>query len=180
MTYLIFKSLHFIFIVTWFSGLFYLVRLFIYHVEAFKEKEPKRNILCSQYLLMEDRLWKIITIPSMFGVLFSGVGLLILVSAYQQSWFHLKSLFLLLLFSYHFFCGVIKKKLAKQIIVMSSLKLRYYNEVASFLLFGIVFIASLKSLTLFFKVSIFLVLFFILLFSFVSWYKKIREKNIRQ
>ena len=56
--------LHIIFMVTWFAGLFYMVRLFIYHTEAEKKPEPERTILQNQYKIMENRLWYVITWPS--------------------------------------------------------------------------------------------------------------------
>ena len=59
------KALHIIFVVTWFAGLFYIVRLFIYHSEAESKPEPERSILQKQYKLMEKRLWYGITWPSM-------------------------------------------------------------------------------------------------------------------
>src|ERR1700733_1607552 len=57
--------LHIIFVVTWFAGLFYIVRLFIYHTEAEKKAEPEKSILQNQYKIMERRLWYGITWPSM-------------------------------------------------------------------------------------------------------------------
>ena len=62
--YNILKSLHIIFVITWFAGLFYIIRLFVYHVEALEKPEPEKTILSNQYKIMENRLWYIITIPS--------------------------------------------------------------------------------------------------------------------
>jgi len=55
------KSLHLIFVITWFAGLFYIVRLFVYHAEAKLKTEPEQSILIKQYQLMQYRLWYIIT-----------------------------------------------------------------------------------------------------------------------
>ena len=75
---LVVKALHIIFIVTWFSGLFYMVRLMIYHSEAMKKEEPARTILIDQFKIMEGRLWYIIAVPSMILTLIFGTWLLIL------------------------------------------------------------------------------------------------------
>ena len=64
MTFQYLKALHLIFMVTWFAGLFYIVRLFIYHVEADKKEDPEKTILTNQFKLMEKRLWYGITWPS--------------------------------------------------------------------------------------------------------------------
>ena len=64
MAYLYIKALHIIFITTWFAGLFYIIRLFIYYKEAEDKEEPAKTILKNQYLLMSKRLWYIITWPS--------------------------------------------------------------------------------------------------------------------
>ena len=84
-----FKSLHLIFVVTWFSGLFYIVRLFIYHVEAQKKSEMEKNILSKQYKLMQKRLWYIITWPSMLLTLFIATWMLF---AFDEFFVFLKQL----------------------------------------------------------------------------------------
>ena len=58
------KSLHLIFVITWFAGLFYMPRLFIYHIEAMEKGSPDREILAEQLKLIARRLWHIITWPS--------------------------------------------------------------------------------------------------------------------
>ena len=58
------KALHLIFVVTWFAGLFYIPRLFIYHIEAAAKPSPDKEILSNQLKLMTKRLWYIITWPS--------------------------------------------------------------------------------------------------------------------
>ena len=65
MSYLYIKSLHLIFVITWFAGLFYIPRLFIYQIEAHQKPEPEKGILYKQLGLMAKRLWFIITWPSM-------------------------------------------------------------------------------------------------------------------
>ena len=58
------KALHLIFVITWFAGLFYIVRLFVYHAEAKQKEDVEQRILVKQYQLMQFRLWYIITWPS--------------------------------------------------------------------------------------------------------------------
>jgi len=98
------KALHIIFVVTWFAGLFYIVRLFIYHVEAEDENETAKAILQKQYKLMSKRLWYGITWPSAVLTAFFAGWLLVTNFAYYltQSWMHVKLTFVLALYIYHF------------------------------------------------------------------------------
>ena len=136
-------SLHVVSIVTWFAGLFYLGRLFIYHAEAVQKPEPDRSVLLPQYILMEGRLWRAITVPAMIATLFSGSWLLYITEAWRLPWFHVKLVFLILLFAYHDRSGVIRKNFlkGKSGTVRS---LRFWNESATVLLFAIVFTAIFK------------------------------------
>ena len=77
MTYDVLKALHIVFVVTWFAGLFYLFRLFIYHREAMERPEVERNVLVAQFRIMERRLWAAITLPS--GVLATAFGFALIV-----------------------------------------------------------------------------------------------------
>lgn len=140
------KALHIIFVVTWFAGLFYMVRLFIYHVEAEKKEENERNILQTQYKLMEKRLWYIITWPSMILVMITGVWLALpyFDSLGSYSWLILKIVLVLGLTLYHLQCGIIFKQLQNDLIKLTSFKLRLWNEVATLFLFSIVFVIVLK------------------------------------
>jgi putative membrane protein len=138
-------SIHIIFVVCWFAGLFYMVRLFIYHTEAQEKPEPDRKILSDQFELMERKLWYIITVPSMFLVLAAGITMLILMPAWlQQPWMHFKLSFVIGLLVYHFICQNKMKQMAKGIYKWTSTQLRIWNEVATILLFAIVFLAVLK------------------------------------
>ena len=145
MTYLVVKSLHVIGVVCWFAGLFYIVRLFIYHAEARDEAPPKREILVDQFTLMARRLWLGITIPSMVITAATGGWLLTYHPIGQSPWLHLKFALLAVLFAYHFHCGWIRKQLAAGVQPFTSRQLRAYNEVATFLLVGIVFAAVSKT-----------------------------------
>ena len=140
------KSFHIIFVVTWFAGLFYIVRLFIYFIEAQDQAETERKVLQNQYKIMMKRLWYIITWPSMILALIFAIWLLIKDPYYlKQSWMHVKLGFVLLLVIYHFICGKIYKNLQKDIINHSSFNMRLWNEGATLLLFAIVFLVVLKS-----------------------------------
>ncbi len=147
MSYTILKALHIVGVVSWFAGLFYIVRLFIYHTEAFDETEPKRGILTAQLALMSRRLWYAITVPAMVLTTITGIWLAVQYLPFATSyWFHLKLAFLFVLFGYHHQCGGIRKKLAAGERVMSARQLRIYNEIATLLLVAIVFAAVTKSI----------------------------------
>lgn len=142
------KALHIIFVVTWFAGLFYIVRLFIYQTEAFDKPLEERKILSPQLALMAKRLWLGITWPSAILTLILGVSVLSYRWGYMQLGFmHAKLAFVLLLYIYHFKCHSIYKKLQKGKVVWTSNQLRLYNEGATVLLFAIVFLIVLKNLT---------------------------------
>lgn len=141
------KALHLIAVVSWFAGLLYIVRLFIYHVETATRPEPERGAFHAQFTLMERRLWLGITWPAMVATAGLGIWLMVLIHAYAFPWFHLKLGLLVLLIAYHLGCGRIRKNLAEGKNRLTSLQLRIWNEVATLLLFAIVFTAVLKSPT---------------------------------
>ena len=145
MLYPYLKSIHIIFVVTWFAGLFYLVRLFIYHREAQDKEETEKDILTRQYVIMEKRLWSIITMPSM--VLATGTGLYLMFSSrfYEQNWMIVKLGFVVGLLVYHFLCGALMKQMRQGMFKYSGQQLRLWNEVATLFLFAIVFQVVLRS-----------------------------------
>ncbi|MBL7884990.1 MAG: CopD family protein [Bacteroidia bacterium] len=178
MDFLYIKALHIIFIVTWFAGLFYIVRLFIYHTEAEQKSEPEKSILQTQYKLMEKRLWYGITWPSMIITLILGSWLLIKSPFYlTQAFFILKICFVSLLVIYHMYCHVIFKQLKNDSIKYTSFKLRIFNEIATVLLFAIVFLIVLKNNTSFIWGMLGLIIFSATLFLAIKLYKKSREKK---
>lgn len=171
-------SLHIIFIVTWFAGLFYIVRLYIYHTEAELKPEPEKKILQTQYKLMERRLWFGITWPSMFLTIIFGGWLLWLKPWYlSQGFFILKLCFVGGLILYHFQCHSIYKQLKNDIIKYTSFKLRLWNEVATVFLVAIVFLIILRSNTGFIWGMIGLIIFSATLILAIQIYKKSREKK---
>jgi putative membrane protein len=147
MPFLILKSLHIIFVITWFAGLFYIVRLFIYHVESEQKPHEEKTILQNQFKIMEKRLWYFITWPSAILTLIFGPSLLFFFQPIlQKPWLLLKLFFVFLLFLYHLSCHKLYKELQKNQIKYTSTQLRVWNEVATLLLFSIVFLVVLKSL----------------------------------
>jgi len=179
MDYYYLKALHIIFIVTWFAGLFYIVRLFIYHVEAEDEDDNAKAILQKQYKIMSKRLWYGITWPSAILTLVFATWLLSTNFNYylSQPWMHIKLTFVVALYLYHFACHRIFTQLQKNEIKYSSFKLRIWNEVATVLLFAIVFLVVLKNEIGWFWGVVGLLLFSILLIMGIKWYKKNREKK---
>ncbi len=143
--YLYIKALHLISVVSWFAGLLYIVRLFIYHVEADGRPEAEATVLRAQFTLMERRLWYGISWPAMVATVGFGLWLMVLTRAWETGWFQLKIVFLALLITYHFLCGKIRSDLALGRCRLSSIQLRIWNEVATLLLFAIVFTAVLKN-----------------------------------
>ena len=172
------KPLHIIFVITWFAGLFYIVRLFIYHVEAEDKEEPAKSILQKQYKLMSKRLWYIITWPSAILASFFAFYMLINDPSYlKMGWMHVKLSFVFALYFYHGACHRIFLQLQRDEVKYTSFKLRIWNEVATILLFAIIFIVVLKSTLSWVWGVIGIVLFGILLMLSIKLYKKIREKK---
>ncbi|MFK5958748.1 MAG: CopD family protein [Lutibacter sp.] len=146
MDYLYIKSLHIIFITTWFAGLFYIIRLFIYYKEAEEKPELEKNILLKQYKLMIKRLWYIITWPSAVLASTFAVWLLILQPGWlQQNWMLIKLGFVAALYAYHWSCQLLYNQIEKGYLNYSSFALRIWNEVATIILFSCVFLVVLKT-----------------------------------
>lgn len=175
------KSLHLIFVITWFAGLFYIVRLFVYQAEAADKPSPEKEILQKQYKLMSYRLWYIITWPS--AVLASIFAFLMLFGTtlgnawLQFSWMHVKLAFVFLLYLYHLKCHQIFLQLQRNEVKHSSRFLRLWNEGATLILFAVVFLVILKSAInwIFGVIGIFVLS--ILLMLGYKFYKKVRERN---
>lgn len=171
-------AVHIIFVVCWMAGLFYIVRLFIYHTEAQQKPEPDRKILSDQFEIMERKLWYIITVPSMLFVLAAGITMLILVPAWlSQPWMQIKLAFVIGLLIYHFICQNKMKQMAKGIYKWTSTQLRIWNEVATIFLFTIVFLAVLKNAISWIYGIVGLVLLTMILMSTVKIYKYFRMKK---
>ena len=148
MDYLIAKSIHIIFVVSYFAGLFYMVRLFIYHTEALEKEEPERSILHKQFSFMEERLWNIITVPALILMALSGIYMFYAMQwvYFTQGWMHVKLLFIAFLLWYHYYSWRLMKRLQAGPKTLSSVQLRMLNEVATIILFVVVFAIVLKNL----------------------------------
>jgi putative membrane protein len=168
-------ALHIIFVVTWFSGLFYIVRLFVYHSEANLKPEAERKILFEHFRIAERRLWYGITWPSAIGTYIFGISLLVnMYGTNIPSWLYLKLVFVLCLTIYHLICGRIFRRYQKDEIKYSDMKMRLWNEVATIFLVAIVFIVVMKDLTNWMRGFFGLLIFTGLLFIGIRVYKKVR------
>lgn len=171
-------AIHIIFVVCWMAGLFYMVRLFIYHTEAQEKPEPDRTILSNQFVIMERKLWYIITVPSMFLVLAAGITLLVLYPDWlQQPWMPIKLAFVAGLVVYHYICQYKMKQMEKGVFNWTSTQLRIWNEVSTIFLFAIVFLVVLKSAVNWIFGVVGIVLLSLILMIGVKIYKYYRTKN---
>ena len=183
MSYLYLKALHIVFIVTWFAGLFYLPRLFIYNVEAESKTDPAKSILHSQFNTMIKRLWYGITWPSAIITLI--LGLVVLFQGNWQStldnsggrWLWIKLIFVVFLYAYHFSLQVLVNQQTRGIFKYSSQKLRIWNEVATIFLIAIVMLATVKQGISWIWGLGGLAALIILLMVAIRVFKNIREKN---
>src|SRR5699024_6679178 len=139
--------LHVIFVITWFSGLFYIVRLFVYQIENNSTEDPHdRKILSLQLSKMAKRLWYIITWPSM--ILASSFAIILVIlnpRILNQSWMQVKLAFVIILILYHLYCQVIFTHLQNGNFKYSSHFMRLYNEGPTLILFSIVFLFILRN-----------------------------------
>jgi putative membrane protein len=169
------KALHIIFVVTWFAGLFYIVRLFIYQTEASQKEDPERSILIREFRKMSRLLWYVITWPSAVLTLIFGLSMLQIYPEWPD-WLFIKLCLVAALYIYHFLCHRIYNNLRKGKYLMTSIQLRIWNEVATLLLVGIVFLVVLKS-TLDMTYGILgMVIFGAVLMMIIHIYKKYRKQ----
>lgn len=174
MTYFYIKALHIIFVVTWFAGLFYIVRLFIYNREAQDKPEPERKILQDQFKIMIRRLWLGITWPSCVLTVLLGLWILILYGSFPL-WLILKVCFVLGLLVYHFSIHTIYKQQNARVFKYTSMQLRLWNEVATLFLVTITFIVVLKSALSILWGTVGIIILFILLKIGIKAYKTYRN-----
>jgi putative membrane protein len=172
------KSLHLIFVITWFAGLFYIVRLFVYQIEANDKPSPEKEILQKQYKIMTYRLWYIITWPSAVLAIFFAVWLLYLMPSWlQMAWMQVKLGFVFVLIAYHLKCHQIYNQLQRDEVKYTSNFMRLWNEGATLILFAVVFLVILKNAFNWIYGVIGIVAFSIILMLGYKFYKRIREKN---
>lgn len=167
------KALHIIFIVTWFAGMFYIVRLFIYNAEANDKPEPEKSILQSQFSIMIKRLWFGITWPSAVLTFIFGLWMWHLLGA-TPSWLVVKLCFVAGLFLYHLSLHAIYKQQTANIFKYSSQKLRIWNEVATIFLVAIVMLVVVKQALSWLWGLIGLICFVMVLMAAIKIYKALR------
>jgi protoporphyrinogen IX oxidase len=179
--YFYIKALHIIFVVTWFSGLFYIVRLFVYNREAADLAEPGRSILQKQFGIMIKRLWLGITWPSAILTLVLGMFTMfnghwdkVLLNV-EGRWLLIKLCFVICLYIYHFTLHSIYRQQLKGIFRYSSQQLRIWNEVATIFLVAIVILATVKQTLSFLWALIGLAGFVIILMTAIRIYKRFRK-----
>lgn len=180
--YFYIKALHIIFIVTWFAGMFYIVRLFIYNTEANIKPEPEKAALQKQFSIMIKRLWLGITWPSailtlIFGlwVMFQG-GWQNTLTIVAGRWLLIKLGFVALLYVYHFSLHSIYKQEAKGVFKYSSQQLRLWNEVATIFLVPIVMLATVKTSISWLWGLVGLIVFIVILMAAINIYKRVRKE----
>jgi len=172
------KSLHLIFIITWFAGLFYIPRLFVYHIEAAAKQEPERSILTTQLKLMTKRLWYIITWPSAILASIFAFWMLYLMPVWvEQDWMQVKLGFVVLLYAYHFKCHLIFKEMQSDIIKWTSNQMRLWNEGTTLILFSVIFLVIVRDAInwIYGVLGIFLLAAMLMLG--IKIYKRIRSKS---
>jgi len=176
--YLWFKSLHIIGVIVWFSGLFYLVRLFIYHEESRSMEDKLKIAFNNQYTLMEKRLANIITTPGMILALSMAICMVIMQPSWlSEKWLQIKISFVLGLVIYHYYCYKIMNSLQNGTSNISAKNLRLLNELPTLLLFIIVLLVIFKNN---FPTSIAtwsVVGLIIFMLASIQLYAKIRKKN---
>ena len=135
------KAFHIVFVVTWFAGLFYLPRLFVYHAAALRAGEQPFAVRAA---VMERRLFAIMTIGGALALAF-GIAMVAAVPAYLQfGWLHAKLGLVLLLVLYHLWCARLMRGLEAGTVRHSDRWYRVFNEVPSVLLIAIVVLATVK------------------------------------
>jgi len=172
------KALHLIFIITWFAGLFYIPRLFVYHIEATAKIEPERSILTTQLKLMTKRLWYIITWPSaILASLFAFWMLYLMPVWVEQDWMQVKLGFVVLLYAYHFKCHLIFKEMQNDVIKWKSSQMRLWNEGSTLILFSVIFLVIVRDAInwIYGVLGIFILAAMLMLG--IKIYKRIRSKN---
>lgn len=174
--FLYLKALHIIFVCTWFAGLFYIIRLFIYYIEASERPKHEAEILQPQFSIMIKRLWKIITVPSAILTLILGMSVWYCYGT-TPDWLLLKLGFVCLLYGYHLYSAYIMRKLLSGEYIFSSNQLRVWNEGATILLFAIVFLVVVKSLLSPIYGILGLIVLGITLMLGIRLYKKYRENK---
>lgn len=176
--FLVAKSLHIIFVVSWFAGLFYIPRLFIYQTEATDLPQAERGAVIRQLKVMARRLWYIITWPAMVITFLTAAAMIIISPGFLLlPWMHVKLTFVFLLLLYHISLHIIFMKMQHDTYPMTSGQLRFYNELATILLFAIVFTVVFKNTMSWAYGAGGIILLGVLLSVAIMLYRKARKKK---
>ena len=145
-TYLLFKSIHLIAVISWMAGLLYLPRIFVYHSESIKDN--RSEYLISTFKIMERRLFVYIMNPAMIASWIFGMLLIhsIVINNFGSFWLQLKLLFVVVLTIYHFFLFQCLQKFAENNNSFSPKFYRIINEIPTVLLIGIILVVVFKPL----------------------------------
>ena len=178
MDYQVLKAVHIIFVVSWFAALLYIVRLFIYHVEAESKDDTAKAILQDQFKIMQKRLWYIIGWPAMIIATTFGIWMIVeRPTLMERPFMHVKFGLLVGLFVYHFMCERILRQLAKGKIKWKSFQLRLWNELATMLLVAIVFVVVMKNTLDWLNGLLGFLILGVVLMLLTKLYKRIRNKR---
>lgn len=178
MTYLHVKALHIIFVVSWFAGLFYLPRIFVYLTEAQDRVEVEKRVLTEAYVKSSKLLLNAIMMPAMCLTLLTGATMLYLTPEWlSQPWMHIKLCFVAGVVAYHLYCIKLAGEHRVGKFRHTSIQLRLWNEVATVLLFAIVFLVVLKSAVDWVWGVVGLLIFSIVIMTAVKLVKKRRESK---
>ena len=177
MDYLSIKALHIVFVITWFAGLFYIPRIFIYQTEALSKPEPAKSILQTQLAIMAKRLWYIITWPSaLITALMSGTLLYLQPQWISLPFMQIKLVLVGLLYGYHFSLHFVFKLLQLGKVKYSSMQLRIWNEVSTIILISVVFLIVKKNQLDWISAVLGILALILLLLCGIKLYKYIRTK----
>ncbi len=181
--YLYIKALHIIFVVTWFAGMFYIVRLFVYLREAQDYEEPKRTILTEQLQVMSRRLWYGITWPSAVLTFILGNWVLVesgfhkIMLEPEGRWMLVKYLLVIGLYIYHFSLQRMYNQNMRGEFKRSSQYLRMYNELPTLFLFAVVFAVVVKQSMSALWGTLGILGLAVVLFAAINMYRKYRRRS---
>jgi protoporphyrinogen IX oxidase len=172
------KATHIIFIVTWFAGLFYMPRLFVYMIETHEKPDPEKTIILKQLKMMSSRLWYGITWPS--AILTLAIGVIMLLN--QPFWIKMQFMqikigLVVFLYGYHYSLQVLFNQLQKDVVKYSSQHMRIWNEVATLFLISIVFLIVVKTALSIAWGLAGLVVITVMILAGIRMYKKLRKND---
>ncbi len=181
---LLFKSIHIVGAVAWFGGLFMLVRIFVYHIEALDKPQPEKDILAKEYADIAKRVYTIICTPAMVITWIFGILMIVAYIDAQgmtwfkmNSWLHVKLLAVFILSGYQGSTKKMMKKLAAGERVLTSFKTRLFNEIPTILLLIIVLLAVYRNTLNALWAIIGVVIFALSIFLLAKLYKSKRNKG---